>query len=127
MKHFLRNMIVAGLVAASVTVVPQAGALTPEEQEQIRTDPLGAVAWQGIKSSYSALASDQGAYMAVSMYSLGDTRTTYPGALGNMDRCARSVTSSNPTGALRFIGAAACVLTNPQLKSAVSAQVTPTL
>lgn len=127
MKNFLRNIVVAGLVAASIIVVPHASALTLEEQEQIRTDPLGAVAWQGIKSSYGALTSDRGAYMAVSMYSLGDTRTTYPGALGTMDRCARSVTSSNPTGALRFIGAAACVLTNPQLKNAVSAQVTPTL
>lgn len=51
MKNFLRNIVVAGLVAASIIVVPHANALTLEEQEQIRTDPLGAVAWQGIKSS----------------------------------------------------------------------------
>lgn len=125
MKNFLRGAISAVIVAAGLMAVPQAAALTPEEQDQFRTDPVGAVAWQGIKGSMELLTADQGAYMAVSIYAHGDPRMTYPGPYGEMDRCAKSLTSSSPTGALRFLGAAACLLTNPPLKSAVSAQVMP--
>ena len=62
--------------------------------------------------------------MAVSWYSTDGPDATYTGAFAELDKCAKTVTSSNTLGAFRFAGAAACLLTNPNLKQRVSEQVT---
>ena len=92
-------------------VAPQAAALSPEEEEQFRTDPVGAVAWQTIMSSYNALRANEGAFMAASYFSM-----THPGesiGMPGLQRCAESLGSSSPLGAVRFVTGALCASFDP--------------
>lgn len=111
------------------TPAAQAGTLSPNffdpsYNTSCAPDLLGQLLCRAMGSSIGTLQQDQGAFMAASFYSVSAPGATYPGAFGEMDKCARMVTSSAAMGAFRFAGAAACLLTNPDLKNRVSQQVT---
>ncbi|QPK80078.1 hypothetical protein G7Y31_05170 [Corynebacterium lizhenjunii] len=117
-------LVVGGLAPSAA----QAVELTPNFSSQAyddacAPDPLGQILCRTLNSSVATLQQDQGAFMAASIYSM-DTGHNYPGAFGEMDQCARTATSSLPMGGARFLGAAACLLVNPDLRARVSHDMT---
>ncbi|WP_286953983.1 MULTISPECIES: hypothetical protein [Corynebacterium] len=102
--------IAAATAVLTSLVAPQAAALSPEE-EQFRTDPVGAVAWQTIMSSYNALRANEGAFTAASYFSM--TRPGESIGMPGLQRCAEGLGSSSPLGAVRFVTGALCASFDP--------------
>ena len=112
--------LLAGTAALLITTLsaPAANAeLTPTERDQFRTDPVGAIAWQGIKGSSEYVRADGNTMMAASFFSM-----TSPGesiGLPALENCAERVGSSSPAGGVRYVAAALCATFDPNARSQV--------
>ncbi|MDC7108964.1 hypothetical protein [Corynebacterium afermentans] len=112
--------LLAGTAALLITTLsaPAANAeLTPTERDQFRTDPVGAIAWQGIKGSSEYVRADGNTMMAASFFSM-----TSPGesiGLPALETCAERVGSSSPAGGVRYVAAALCATFDPNARSQV--------
>lgn len=76
--------------------------------EQFLVDPVGGILSHIIFSSSEVLASDPRAFMAASMFSMGE-----PGegiGLPAFDRCAHRFSSSTSVQAVRFVSAGLCAM-----------------
>ena len=115
-----RLPLLAATAALLITILsaPAAKAeLTPTEQDQFRTDPVGAIAWQAIKGSSEYVRADGNTMMAASFFSM-----TSPGesiGLPALENCAERVGSSSPAGGVRYVAAALCATFDPNARSQV--------
>ncbi|STD01175.1 hypothetical protein [Corynebacterium renale] len=124
------------LTTAAATILLTANLLTPAtaheapnpgssqtELNQWQHDPLGALVWGIIKTGANILQSNAFVASVASMYAMGPIGPQ-TGAIAELTHCANTATSSNPTGAARYIGAAVCLLTNPGLQQRLADQAT---
>ena len=117
MKKFPLLAATAALLITTLSAPAANAELTPTERDQFRTDPVGAIAWQGIKGSSEYVRADGNTMMAASFFSM-----TSPGesiGLPALENCAERVGSSSPAGGVRYVAAALCATFDPNARSKV--------
>ena len=117
MKKFPLLAATAALLITTLSAPAANAELTPTERDQFRTDPVGAIAWQGIKGSSEYVRADGNTMMAASFFSM-----TSPGesiGLPALETCAERVGSSSPAGGVRYVAAALCATFDPNARSQV--------
>ena len=117
MKRLPLLAATAALLITTLSAPAAKAELTPTERDQFRTDPVGAIAWQGIKGSSEYVRADGNTMMAASFFSM-----TSPGesiGLPALENCAERVGSSSPAGGVRYVAAALCATFDPNARSQV--------